>query len=61
MAIRMRTARKTAQAASPMVSREEIAQAAYELFERRGGMPGSDVEDWLEAERVVRTRRRTPR
>ncbi len=45
-------------AASPMVSQADVAQVAYELFERRGGTPGHDVEDWLEAERIVRARRR---
>jgi len=33
---------------------EKIAQRAYELFERRGGEWGHDMEDWLEAERAVR-------
>jgi hypothetical protein len=32
-------------------SRELIARRAYELFELRGGDPGRDVEDWLQAER----------
>jgi HSP20 family protein len=27
-----------------------IAQRAYEIFERRGGSPGYDMEDWLRAE-----------
>jgi DUF2934 family protein len=31
-----------------------VARKAYELFERRGGESGRDVEDWLEAERLVR-------
>jgi Protein of unknown function (DUF2934) len=30
-----------------------IAKKAYELFERRGGEHGHDVDDWLEAERLV--------
>lgn len=33
---------------------EKIAQRAYELYERRGGEWGHDMEDWLEAERAVR-------
>jgi len=37
---------------SPVV-RERIAQRAYTLYERRGGVHGLDVEDWLEAERLV--------
>ena len=31
-----------------------VARKAYELFERRGGDTGQDVQDWLEAERLVR-------
>ena len=31
-----------------------IREKAYELYKQRGGWHGSDVEDWLEAEREVR-------
>lgn len=31
----------------------EIVILAYEIYERRGGMPGRDLDDWLEAERLV--------
>ena len=34
----------------------EIAKAAYELWEKGGCVPGRDLEDWLEAERIVMTR-----
>ena len=34
--------------------RLRIAEKAYEIFLRRGQAPGHDVEDWLEAERLVR-------
>ena len=40
-------------------SAEDIARVAYQLFERRGGIHGHDLEDWLEAERIVRVRSRT--
>ena len=30
-----------------------IAQRAYELYQLRGGHPGSEFDDWLEAEREV--------
>ena len=30
-----------------------IAQRAYELYQSRGGSPGREFEDWLEAEREV--------
>ncbi len=34
---------------------EEIARIAYEIYERRG-THGQDVDDWLEAERIVMER-----
>ncbi len=40
------------------VSREEIAQVAYELFLGRGCEHGHDLEDWLKAEQMVRSQRR---
>lgn len=30
-----------------------IRARAYELFERRGGEPGHELDDWLEAEREL--------
>jgi len=35
--------------------RQRIAERAYELYLKRGGSHGRDREDWLEAERLVRT------
>jgi hypothetical protein len=32
------------------ISREDIAQRAYELYVERGEDPGMDVEDWIRAE-----------
>lgn len=32
---------------------ERIAKRAYELYEQRGGRPGADLEDWLQAEREI--------
>lgn len=32
--------------------KEEIAKVAYEIHEQRG-TPGREVENWLEAERIV--------
>jgi len=34
----------------------EIAEAAYHRFLRRGGQDGGDVDDWVEAERELRSR-----
>lgn len=33
--------------------REEIARAAYYLYERSGWLHGRDTEHWFEAERLV--------
>jgi hypothetical protein len=40
-----------------MPSYEEIAEAAYQRYLSRGGNHGQDFEDWLEAERELRSRR----
>ncbi len=41
-------------------SKEEVRQRAYELFLERGGEHGSDVGDWLEAERELQERYARP-
>lgn len=33
--------------------RNEISRVAYELYKKRGGVHGHDLDDWCEAERVV--------
>lgn len=33
--------------------RQEIQKKAYELYEGRGCVPGRDLDDWLEAEKLV--------
>ena len=33
---------------------ELIRKKAYELYEKRGKKPGNSMNDWLEAERIVR-------
>jgi len=35
------------------ISKDDVAQRAYELFLARGRVDGNDVEDWLEAERQL--------
>lgn len=35
---------------------DEIAKFAYELYEARGCIHGCDLDDWLEAERIVLAR-----
>lgn len=34
---------------------EKICKKAYEFFERRGYSHGSDLSDWLEAERIIKS------
>jgi len=36
------------------ISEDDVRLRAYELFLQRGGVPGNDVGDWLEAERELR-------
>ena len=43
--------------ATYLPSYEEIAEAAYHRYLSRGGRDGLDFEDWLEAERELRSRR----
>ncbi len=42
---------ETAASDSPLC--ERIERKAYELYEKRGRVGGLDVQDWLEAERLV--------
>ena len=37
---------------------EEITQRAFALYEQRGAAGGSDLDDWLEAERQLLLERR---
>ena len=48
------------------ITRADIARKAYELYCARGGQNGSEVDDWLRAERellndVVQPRKRSTR
>lgn len=36
-----------------MVNKDALVRLAYELYLRRGGEHGHDVEDWLMAERIL--------
>jgi hypothetical protein len=41
-------------------SREEVQQRAYEIHMERGGAHGQDIDDWLQAERELQAKHRTP-
>jgi Protein of unknown function (DUF2934) len=42
------------------ITREEIEKRAYELYLKRGGVNGSDQEDWFAAERELLAEREQP-
>jgi hypothetical protein len=44
-------------ASTPNGSDDAIARRAYEIYQARGGDHGADVDDWLQAEREIRSRR----
>ncbi len=46
-------ARRKTSASRVPPSHEEIAQRAHEIAEARGGEPGHEVEDWLQAEKEL--------
>ena len=56
---RSRVAAKTAAQRQPSIDENAVARVAYALFEQRGRVHGHDLEDWLEAERIVRRQRST--
>jgi hypothetical protein len=39
---------------------EQIQARAYEIFLRRCGTPGDQLQDWLQAERELAPRRKSP-
>ena len=52
--MRNKSRKTTETPASPvMIDREALTRLAYELYQRRGGGAGHDVEDWLTAEQIL--------
>jgi hypothetical protein len=51
----VRTTKEVAMVERKEISRENIAQRAYELYTQRGCEPGKDVEDWIRAEQELGT------
>ncbi len=49
---------KLGKSSNPTMSKDDlnalIAKKAYELFEKRGRKAGHSLNDWLEAERIVK-------
>jgi len=48
------SADRTAARNVPALDARDVATRAYELYEARGGEPGADLDDWLQAERELR-------
>lgn len=48
-----KSTRKTAEVETSSIE-EQIRERAYELYQRRGGVDGYDMEDWLAAEQELR-------
>lgn len=53
-----RTSFKLSKSSNPTMSTSDvsalIAKKAYELYEKRGRKAGHAMEDWLEAERIIK-------
>ena len=49
---------KIGKSSNPTMSKDDltalIAKKAYELYEKRGRKAGHTMDDWLEAERIVK-------
>jgi hypothetical protein len=52
--------RKPKPKASSKPTYEQIQARAYEIFLRRSGTPGDELQDWLQAERELAPRRKSP-
>lgn len=38
----------------PAPTREQIQKRAYEIYSARGGVPGRELDDWLQAEHELK-------
>ena len=53
-----RTSFKLGKSSNPAMSKQDLSKLvekkAYELYEKRGKKAGHSMDDWLEAERIVK-------
>ena len=49
-----RATKKGNGAADPLNDPDAVARRAYEIYQRRGGDHGADLDDWLAAERELK-------
>lgn len=52
------TSTKKRASSPPQPTREDIERRAYEIYLERGGIEGCEMEDWLQAERELKRRKR---
>jgi hypothetical protein len=51
-----KTSVKSTSTISPEKLVEEISKRAYEIHLKRGATPGSDMDDWLKAEKEIKAK-----
>lgn len=53
-----RTSFKLGKSSNPTMSKEDLTKLvekkAFELYEKRGRKAGHSIDDWLEAERIIK-------
>ncbi|MFC1590068.1 DUF2934 domain-containing protein [Candidatus Omnitrophota bacterium] len=58
MARRSQKAAKTTKCSSPQMNRQDmcsmVEKKAYELWQKKGGGVGKELDNWLEAEKLVK-------
>ena len=58
-----RTSFKLGKSSNPSMSKEDLSKLvekkAFELYEKRGKKAGHSMDDWLEAERIVKQKSRS--
>jgi outer membrane protein TolC len=52
---RIKRTRRATDSTPAQITEVEISRLAYQIYESRRGNGGSSLEDWLEAERRLRT------
>jgi len=53
-----RTSFKIGRSSNPSMTKDDVSKLvekkAYELYEKRGKKSGHSIDDWLEAERIIK-------
>jgi hypothetical protein len=55
-----KTTFKLGRSSNPTMTKEDlnklVEKKAFELYEKRGKKPGHSMDDWLEAERIIKAK-----